>query len=151
MSFVRCVSPQNVSAPKETGLRTSLVPSLLLDKATGAQSGGFVVRLRSHSKSMAVLGFEPGSFDSWFSAPSMLLPWSSGKSESDCRVTWMPMPLAKQGRQGPLMGLNYLPLSGAPVGPRQRTFQSWSVCLWEVFTRGGGEASSVMECLPAMC
>lgn len=39
--------------------------------------------LRSHSKSMAAPGFEPGSFDSWFSAPSMLLPWSSGKSEKD--------------------------------------------------------------------
>lgn len=96
---------------------------------------------------MAVPGFEPGSFDSWFSAPSMRLPWLSGKSESDCSVTWMSMPLVKQGRQEPFMGLNSLPLSDPPrgtVGPRQRTLQSWLVCLSEVFARAGGKLGDGM-------
>lgn len=90
--------------------------------------------LRSHSKSMAVPGFEPGSFDSWFSAPSMLLPWSSGKSESDmdAQHPW----LSRAGRRT----LHYLPLSGhlgGAVGPRQRALQSWSVSLSGDEGRGG--------------
>lgn len=81
LSFVHYITPPSVRAERDWVENLS-GPILPVRKGNWSPEWRLCC-LRSHSKSMVVPGFEPGSFDSWFSAPSMLLPWSSGKSEND--------------------------------------------------------------------
>lgn len=81
LSFVHCITPP--SARTEGDWVENLSGPILPVRKGNWSPEWRLCCLRSHSKSMAVPGFEPGSFDSWFSAPSMLFPWSSGRSESD--------------------------------------------------------------------
>lgn len=81
LSFVHCITPP--SARTERDWVENLSGPILPVRKGNWSPEWRLCCLRSHSKSMAVPGFEPGSFDSWFSAPSMLFPWSSGRSESD--------------------------------------------------------------------